>query len=270
MEVFKTLTEFRAWKERLEDHYLKTGTRLRVGFVPTMGALHDGHLSLIRQSRSENDLTILSIYVNPTQFNHVDDLNKYPRTTGQDLEIAHRCGVDAVLIPENADELYPDRYRYQVTEKEFSKDLEGEYRPGHFDGMLTVVLKFLNVVRATKAYFGEKDYQQLALVEGMAKAFFLETEIVGCPTIREEDGLAMSSRNLRLSKQDRILAPKLFETMRSIADLAEARAELERDGFKVDYLVDHPFHSGQRRLVAASLGDVRLIDNVRRESEATI
>lgn len=270
MEVFKTLAEFRVWKGRLEEHYIKAGSRLRIGFVPTMGALHEGHVSLMQQSRAENDLTILSIFVNPTQFNSVEDLKQYPRTTGQDLEIAHRCGVDAVLIPHGSEELYPDYFSYQVTEKVLSKSFEGEHRPGHFDGMLTVVLKLLNLVRATKAYFGEKDFQQLALIEGMAKAFFLETEIVGCPTVREEDGLAMSSRNLRLSKQERMLAPKLFNTMTTIVDAAEARAELERDGFKVDYLVDHVFSSGKRRLVAASLGDVRLIDNVSLESESSL
>lgn len=266
MEIFKTLAEFRAWRDGIEKHSFHIGTRMKIGFVPTMGALHEGHASLLRRSREENDLTVLSIYVNPTQFNATDDLNKYPRTTGQDLEIAHRCGVDAVLIPAATDELYPDGYKYQVVEKEFSKTLEGEFRPGHFEGMMTVVLKFLNLVRATKAYFGEKDFQQLVLVQGMTKAFFIDTEIVGCPTIREEDGLAMSSRNLRLARPDREIAPKLFSAMSTISDAASARAELERDGFRVDYLVDQTINGENRRLVAASLGDVRLIDNVGREA----
>lgn len=254
MEIFKSVFEFQAWRKRHEE----IETKIRIGFVPTMGALHEGHVSLLERSRAENDLTVLSIYVNPTQFNRTDDLIQYPRTTGQDLEIAHRCGVDAVLIPENPDELYPDGYAFQITEKEFSKTLEGEYRPGHFEGMMTVVLKLLNLVRPTKAYFGEKDFQQLTLVKGMVKAFFLNTEIIGCPTVREEDGLAMSSRNLRLSREDRRTAPKLYAALKEIVKLDEARAELEQAGFKVEYLVDQ----GERRLVAATLGEVRLIDNV--------
>ncbi len=262
MEIFKSLGEFRAWRDRLAEHEIKSGARLKMGFVPTMGALHEGHASLLRQSASDNEITILSIYVNPTQFNRPDDLAKYPRTTGQDLEIAHRCGVDAVLIPTASEDLYPDQYTFQIVEKEFSKILEGEHRPGHFEGMLTVVLKLLNVARASKAYFGEKDFQQLALVRGMAKAFFLQTEIVGCPTIRESDGLAMSSRNLRLSKSDRLIAPKLFSAMTEFSNLADARKVLEEIGFKVDYLVDHTHEGSTRRLVAASLGEVRLIDNV--------
>lgn len=270
MEIFKTLAEFRAWRERLDDHYRQAGSRVRIGFIPTMGALHEGHASLLRQSAAENDLTILSIYVNPTQFNSENDLTKYPRTTGQDLEIAHRSGVDAVLIPHLSEELYPDAYAYQVVEKELSKTLEGEHRPGHFEGMLTVVLKLLNLARPTKAYFGEKDFQQLLLIRGMAKAFFLDTEIVGCPTVREEDGLAMSSRNLRLAKQDRAVAPKLFAAMTNIADLAKAREALEHEGFRVDYLVDQAFNGEKRRLVAASLGDVRLIDNVEREADCSL
>lgn len=262
MEVFNTVPDFQAWRERLEWHSLKSGAKLRVGFVPTMGALHEGHVSLIRRSREENDLTILSIYVNPTQFNLPEDQEKYPRTTGQDLEIAHRSGVDAVLIPGNADELYPDGYTYQVMEKAISKSLEGEFRPGHFEGMLTVVLKLLNLVRATKAYFGEKDFQQLALVKGMVKAFFIDTEIIACPTVREEDGLAMSSRNLRLSKQDREVAPKLYAALTDFEKLDDVQAALEEAGFRVEYLVDQ----GARRLVAAALGEVRLIDNVERTS----
>jgi len=256
MEIFKNVFEFQAWRKRYEE----VETNFRIGFVPTMGALHEGHASLLLRSREENDLTVLSIYVNPTQFNRKDDLAQYPRTTGQDLEIAHRSGVDAVLIPENPDELYPDGYAYQVIEKELSKGLEGEFRPGHFEGMLTIVLKLLNLVRPTKAYFGEKDFQQLALVKGMAKAFFLDTEIIACPTVREEDGLAMSSRNLRLSREDRKIAPKLYEALTEIVKLDEARTELEQAGFKIEYLVEQ----GGRRLVAAKLGEVRLIDNVDR------
>ncbi len=260
MEIFKSVSELQAWRGLTEENYFKIGSRVTIGFVPTMGALHEGHISLLERSRAENDLTVLSIFVNPTQFNNPDDLVKYPKSTARDLEIAHRAGVDAVFIPSNSEELYYDGYRYQVLEKEFSKTLEGEFRPGHFEGMLTVVLKLLNIVRATKAYFGEKDYQQLELIQGMARAFFLETEIVGCPTVREEDGLAMSSRNLRLSVADRAVAPRLHSALVDITDLQSARATLEKVGFKVEYLVDQ----GKRRLVAAHLGDVRLIDNVER------
>ena len=213
MKILETVTDFINWRRGVP-------AGATIGFVPTMGALHAGHGSLLERARSENELVVLSIFVNPTQFNQASDLAKYPRTVEADLDIARQAGVSAVFIPRDASELYPEGYRYRLTETDFSKVLCGEHRPGHFDGVLTIVLKLFGLVRANRAYFGEKDYQQLTLIEGMARAFFLETEVVACPTVREEDGLAMSSRNTRLTEAERKIAPRLHAAMVSISDIA--------------------------------------------------
>jgi pantoate--beta-alanine ligase len=234
---------------------------LTLGFVPTMGALHEGHVSLIRRSKSENDLTLVSIFVNPTQFDDPGDLAQYPRTLESDLEILRAHRTDFLFLPRETD-LYPDRYRYRVTENSLSRVLEGAARPGHFDGVLTVVLKLLQIGSAERAYFGEKDWQQLRLVRGLVEAFFLPTQIVACPIVREADGLALSSRNRRLSPTERALAPRFYEVL-SLAPTAEAAVrELETLGFTVDYIED----VDGRRLGAVRIGGVRLIDNVAVES----
>jgi pantoate--beta-alanine ligase len=222
-----------------------------------MGALHDGHLSLVRRSRAENDRTLVTIFVNPTQFDDPHDLSAYPRTLDEDLALLQAEGADFVLVPA-APDLYPDGYRYRVTETERSRELEGAFRPGHFDAVLTVVLKLLQIAAADRAYFGEKDWQQLTLVQGMARAFFLPTAIIGCPTVRESSGLAMSSRNRRLSEEDRRKAPDLHRVLSSASTADEAERDLLADGFSVDYVEDRE----ARRLAAVRLGDVRLIDNV--------
>lgn len=228
-----------------------------VGFVPTMGALHEGHASLIRRARLENQHVVVSIYVNPTQFNNADDLAKYPRPIEKDLELADEAGADVVWTPEY-DELYPDAYRYKVTEGEVSKTLEGEFRPGHFDGMLSVVLKLLNGAQPTRAYFGEKDWQQLSLVCGMVEALLVPTEIVPVATLREADGLAMSSRNVRLSDAERKIAPLLHQVLTQVDDPTRGTQILTEKGFRVEYIREWD----GRRLAAAWLGNVRLIDNV--------
>lgn len=230
-----------------------------VGFVPTMGALHAGHASLLRRCREENDVAVLSIYVNPTQFDNKDDLAKYPVTLDSDQAAAERMGVDYILLP-SYQQIYPDAYRYKVSEDSLSRELCGTHRPGHFDGVLTVVMKLLNVVRPEKAYFGEKDHQQLELVKGMVAAFFMDCEIIPCPTVREKDGLAMSSRNVRLTPEDRAKAPFFAKTLQEAVSAAEARTHLEKLGFEVDYVED----IGSRRYGAVKLGLVRLIDNVER------
>lgn len=228
-----------------------------IGFVPTMGALHAGHGSLIERSVRENEITVASIFVNPTQFNSADDLKNYPKTFEQDLELLSRLGTDYLLSPEFPD-LYPDRYRYVVTERSESALLCGAHRPGHFDGVLSVVLKLLNIVNPDRAYFGEKDYQQLKLVQGMVGAFFLPTEIIPCPIVREKDGLAMSSRNSRLSPQEREIAPALYQILKTSRTPAAALERLREAGFAPDYVEDWE----GRRLAAAYLGQVRLIDNL--------
>ena len=230
---------------------------LTLGFVPTMGALHEGHLSLVRRSRAENDRTLVSIFVNPTQFDDTADLAQYPRTLENDLGMLRSEGTECVLLPTETD-LYRDGYRYRATEVECSRALEGAHRPGHFDAVLTVVLKLLQIASAERAYFGEKDWQQLSLVRGLADAFFLPTAIVACATVRESDGLALSSRNRRLPPSDRQKASQLFRALSTSPTAEVASRTLCAAGFAVDYIEDRD----GRRLGAVRLGDVRLIDNV--------
>ena len=250
----KTYTDLSAWRDE-RRRQARAGVTL--GLVPTMGALHDGHLSLVRRSRAENDRTLVTIFVNPTQFDDPKDLAAYPRTLEDDLSLLESEGTDFVLVPAAVD-LYPDGYRYRVTEVERSRELEGAFRPGHFDAVLTVVLKLLQLAAADRAYFGEKDWQQLTLVQGMAHAFFLPTAIIACPTVREATGLAMSSRNRRLSAEDRRKAPDLHRVLSSASTADEAERDLLADGFAVDYVEDRE----ARRLAAVRLGGVRLIDNI--------
>jgi len=228
-----------------------------VGFVPTMGALHRGHLSLIEASKKHNEHTVVSIFVNPTQFNQADDLAQYPNTLTQDLEQIQSLGVDAVFLPDFTI-MYPDNYAYQLHENDLSQQYCGSHRPGHFNGVLTVVMKLFNLVKPTRAYLGEKDYQQLNLIAGMVQAFFMDVEIVACPIVRESDGLAMSSRNLRLSPAQRKIAPLLYATLVEDSNLQDKQQKLSALGFEVDYIEV----MNNRLLAAASLGEIRLIDNV--------
>jgi pantoate--beta-alanine ligase len=228
-----------------------------VGLVPTMGALHEGHLELIRRSATENERTVVSVFVNAPQFSDASDLESYPRSLEGDVRIAADAGADFVFAPTH-ETMYGDDYRYRVTERDLGRTLEGAHRPGHFDGVLTVVLKLLNLVRPTRAYFGEKDYQQFLLIHGMAAAFFLDTEIVACPTVREADGLALSSRNALLSPEARELAPRFAELLASPEAPEVVRRRLEDAGFEVDYVED----VAGRRYGAVHLDGVRLIDNL--------
>ncbi len=256
MRTFTTIQSLQEWRKSLPKG--KT-----LGVVPTMGALHLGHASLLETSARENDFTLATIFINPTQFNQSSDFEKYPKTFEADLAMCEKYGADAVFAPKDANEIYPDHFQYRVSEHQFSNELCGEFRPGHFEGVLTVVLKLLNLAKADHAYFGEKDHQQLTLISGMAKAFFLETKIIPCPTVREDSGLALSSRNLRLSAAEKEIAPRLYQVISTILDVIQAKEELTRLGFRVEYLIDKPETTGRRRYVAAWLGDVRLIDNVR-------
>lgn len=246
--ILRSPQEFKAWRKN------QTGS---VGFVPTMGALHTGHEELLKRARLGNDLVVLSIFVNPTQFNDPTDFEKYPITWEQDLEMARQNKVDAIFYPRYP-EMYPDNYRYKLSENEYSHLLDGAHRPGHFDGVLSVVMKLFNIVSPTRAYFGEKDFQQLTLIQGMVESFFMDLEIVPVPTVREEDGLAKSSRNLRLTSEERKKAPGIYKAITECKTAEEAAAQLTAQGFEVDYVTD----LGSRRFVAAKLGAVRLIDNV--------
>lgn len=246
--VLRSPQEFRSWRKQQKGS---------VGFVPTMGALHSGHEELLKQARKNNDVVVLSIFVNPTQFNDPKDLEKYPKTWDADLAMAEANKVDAIFYP-RYDEMYPDSYRYKVTENSYSNLLDGAHRPGHFDGVLSVVMKLFNVVAPTRAYFGEKDFQQMTLIQGMVESFFMDLEVVPVPTVREEDGLAKSSRNVRLTSTERMQAPAIYKAITESQTADEAAERLTAQGFIVDYVTD----VGTRRFVAARLGDVRLIDNV--------
>jgi pantoate--beta-alanine ligase len=228
-----------------------------VGLVPTMGALHAGHVSLVERCRRENEIVVVSIFVNPSQFNDPNDLERYPRTLESDLAILESLGTDDVFVP-SASELYPHGYRFRVEEESITNLMEGAHRPGFLQGVMTVVLKLLNLIRPNRAYFGEKDYQQLKVIADMVKDFFIPTEIIPCPTVREKSGLAESSRNMLLSPAARQNAPSLFRALTTTENPNTAKAVLESEGFAVDYVEEH----WGRRFAAAFLDGVRLIDNV--------
>lgn len=250
MKVFESISTWQQHRAMIKD---KT-----IGFVPTMGNLHQGHLALYQQSIDDNQLTVASIFINPTQFNNQNDFNNYPKTLEQDLKRLEQLGVDYCLLP-SEQEIYPDQYAYRLSENKLSQMMEGVHRPGHFDGMLTIVLKLLNLVQATNAYFGEKDYQQFALVKKMAQALFLKTAIIPYPTVRDSYGLALSSRNNRLSAsqlQKARLFAKIFHQSHSID---ETKAELIKEKIKIDYVEEFE----GRRYAAVFINDIRLIDNFR-------
>jgi pantoate--beta-alanine ligase len=203
MHVVKTVLEARASRQKLK------GT---VGFVPTMGYLHEGHLALVRQAKIENSAVIVSIYVNPTQFGPREDLGAYPRDLDRDLELLRKEGTDIVFVPPD-DEMYPHEYSSWVDVEKVTERLEGAFRPGHFRGVATVVAKLFNIVQPTRAYFGQKDAQQVVVIKRMAADLNMNLEVVVVPTVRESDGLAMSSRNMYLSPKERQAATILFKAL---------------------------------------------------------
>jgi len=262
---------------------------LRIGCVPTMGALHAGHESLIRRAKEDADFVVVTVFVNPTQFGEAADLANYPRPVEDDLQRCQQAGVDVVFLPEEA-QLYSASFETWVDVERMGQILEGEYRPGHFRGVATIVLKLFNLVAPDAAYFGAKDYQQQLLIRRMVEDLNLAIEIVVCPTVREEDGLAMSSRNARLSRSERRSALALIETLRFAADqIRDGREDLtalslamsERlaaaNGVEPDYAViadaetlealNHP-RPRMVALVAARVGATRLIDNLEIEAAA--
>ncbi|WP_323717807.1 pantoate--beta-alanine ligase [Paracoccus aminovorans] len=261
----------RAWKAAGES----------IGIVPTMGALHEGHLSLVRAAKAGCDRVIVTLFVNPRQFNNAEDFAKYPRTEHADAALLAPLGVDALFVPEGA-EVYPPDHATVISVSGVTAPLEGTHRPGHFDGVATVVAILLNMTQADRAYFGEKDWQQLQLVRRLVADLKLPAEIVPCPCVRAEDGLALSSRNQRLTPDARARAAALPQALFAAAGRIEAgeapgavleaaRAGLEAKGIgPVEYLELRdgetlgPAQRGRpaRLLVAAWLDGVRLIDNV--------
>ena len=271
----------RIMQDTSRGHLLHSRT---VGFVPTMGALHAGHLSLVRMSKEENTVTAVSIFVNPMQFSPSEDFARYPRTIEEDIEKLRREGVDVLFLPDDS-LMYPDGFATMVEVKGLSEKMCGYYRPGHFRGVTTVVAKLLAILRPTRAYFGQKDYQQTAIIRRMAKDLSLDSEIVVCPTIREHDGLAMSSRNAYLGKEQRAAATILYRTLSRASDAIKAgersgttvRSLMQEDlskeplvsavdyasVYKPDTLDEIHEIAGEVLLaVAARMGATRLIDNM--------
>jgi pantoate--beta-alanine ligase len=282
MEVAESFEAFAAWRRAVAG---------RLGLVPTMGALHEGHLSLVRRARRETDQVVTTIFVNPTQFGAHEDLAAYPRDLPRDLSLLRAEHVDCVFAPA-APAMYPADFSTWVVVERLTDPWEGVSRPGHFRGVATVVLKLLNIARADRAYFGEKDYQQLRVVERLVRDLDVQTEIVACPTVREPDGLAMSSRNVRLAADDRRAARALFQGLsaareacrtgeRSGAALGRlvAAAISREPSARVDYVavvdprtlepVTRVGPGGAVCLVAAWFGPVRLIDNMLLEPSAS-
>jgi pantoate--beta-alanine ligase len=268
-----------ALRERLE----RAG---RVAFVPTMGNLHEGHLSLMRLARRHGDCVVASIFVNRLQFGPNEDFDRYPRTFEADREKLEREDVDVLFVP-TEQEMYPTPQVYRVQPPPVGDELDGQFRPGFFHGVCTVVLKLFNIVQPDSAVFGKKDRQQLKIVRGMVQQFNLPIQIVPGETVRADDGLALSSRNNYLTPVERTEAPRLYKTLREIADAiaagrtdyanleAAGRAELAHHGWKVDYIavrngiglrIPHPEGFDHPNLLivlgAATLGTTRLIDNV--------
>ncbi|KWT86759.1 pantoate--beta-alanine ligase [Candidatus Magnetominusculus xianensis] len=282
MQLIRTISEMQQFSK---------GCKLSgktIGFVPTMGALHDGHLSIVRDSVKANDVTVVSIFVNPTQFSAGEDFNRYPRDYDGDIEKLSGLSVDAVFLP-GVDSVYPDGYKTYVEVRGLSEKLCGQFRPGHFAGVATVVLKLFNAVMPTRAYFGLKDYQQCVVIKKMTADLNLDLEIVLCPTIREHDGLAMSSRNAYLSTEERLEAPLIYkaltEAAKSVNDnslktnaiaqiLKESLSEMKTlteiqyasayDPNTLDEIKTGGITEGQRVLIAVALkiGSTRLIDNI--------
>jgi pantoate--beta-alanine ligase len=273
MIIARTLDELNAAREALGP----------VGFVPTMGALHEGHLSLVRRAQAECDRVIVTIFVNPTQFGPNEDFGAYPRREAEDLAKLAAGGVSLVWLPE-AHEMYPEGFSTSVQVQDITDGLCGPHRPGHFQGVATVVTKLLNQTQADRAYFGEKDYQQLQVIKRLARDLDLAVEIVGVATVRESDGLALSSRNAYLSAEERCQAAALPIILRETAQAAAAGAtsfvtlidraieRLLESGFRaIDYLAicdaetlqpAHDLARPARVFVAARLGRTRLIDNM--------
>ncbi|MBO9445865.1 pantoate--beta-alanine ligase [Ruegeria sp. R14_0] len=274
--ILRRLADLRA----LTSDWQSTGQT--IGVVPTMGALHQGHLSLVEAAKAGCDRVIVTIFVNPKQFNNPEDLAKYPRTENEDAQKLAPYGVDAIYVPE-PEEIYPQGFATTVSVAGLTDVMEGEFRPGHFDGVATVVAKLFLQTQADRAYFGEKDYQQLMIVTRMARDLDIGTEVVGCPTVREPSGLAMSSRNLRLTPEGLEVAANKNRIMNDLASALQngaefgplvklAEADLLAAGFtQVEYIqlrsaeTLEPLTHASRpaRLFAAAWADgVRLIDNI--------
>ena len=276
MEVITKINEMRTRVLSVRDR------KKSIGFVPTMGALHDGHISLIRSAREENDELVVSIYLNPTQFDNSDDFDKYPRQLNKDIEIIRKENADVIFTP-CTEEMYPDGFCTHVTQGKLTDALCGGVRPGHFNGVTTIVTKLFNIIDPDRAYFGQKDYQQSAIIKRLVADMNMDVDIRVCPTVREEDGLALSSRNKRLSLEDRKdalcihgslqKAGAMFASnVRDAKDIVEEMTSVikKTKQARIDYisivnadtLENLSFINGRAlAAVAVWIGNTRLIDN---------
>ena len=276
MLVVKTIEELKDVVFRIKSNGKS------VGLVPTMGALHDGHLSLLKRAKKENEVVVCSIFVNPVQFNNPVDLEKYPRDVEGDLKLIYPY-VDVVFTP-TAEEVFPEPPKEVYDFGKLDKVMEGAFRPGHFNGVGIIVKRLLDWTTPDKAYFGEKDFQQLVIIKHLVKQYGLKTQVVPCPIVREASGLAMSSRNQRLSLEDRMKAANIYRILTESLELKEAPVQEIKDfvineinkidGFKLDYfeIVDDmslqpvefkDLSTGIIGCIAVYVGEVRLIDNIR-------
>jgi pantoate--beta-alanine ligase len=255
-----------------------------IGFVPTMGSLHKGHLSLIKRSKDENDITVVSIFVNPAQFGPSEDFEKYPRPIEEDINSLRNEDIELLFLPDKSS-MYTERYVTYITVETLSKKLCGAFRPGHFRGVATIVAKLFNITNPTRSYFGQKDYQQAVIIKKLVKDLDFDTDIIICPTIREKDGLALSSRNTYLTKEQRTAATAVYKSLIKASDIIKSgvtNAEQIREVMntvlsvesairETDYAavcdpetLDDLFEVGGEALlaIAVRIGDTRLIDNI--------
>lgn len=278
MEIVKSITLL----DDVLNAFRKKGKT--IGLVPTMGALHEGHAALVKRCVAENDIAVVSVFVNPTQFNNPEDLRLYPRTLDADCALLEKLGVDVVFAPD-VDEMYPEPDTRVFDFGMLDKVMEGRFRPGHFNGVAQIVSKLFYAVKPDKAYFGEKDFQQLAIVREMVKQLQIPVEIVAVPIVREESGLALSSRNMRLTPQQRETASEIFKTLKMSVDMISKQSVEDTEKFVVDRINNHealnveyfeivdgntlqritdwndsPYVVG---CIAVFCGEVRLIDNIR-------
>ena len=278
MELIQTIRELRAKLDALR------GEGKTIGLVPTMGALHAGHASLVKRAVAENDVVVVSDFVNPTQFNDKDDLAKYPRTLEADCRLLESCGAAFVFAP-SVEEIYPEPDTRTFSYAPLDTVMEGKYRPGHFNGVCQIVSKLFLIVEPTRAYFGEKDFQQLAIIREMVRRYPFDLQIVGCPIVREADGLALSSRNARLSGEQRKQALQISKALFASVDyakshtLAETKAFVEKtiadaEGLRLEYFEIVDGNTLQTvgeweeskyvvGCITVFCGEVRLIDNIK-------
>ena len=278
MKILRTVSELR---QAMDDSRRAGQT---IGLVPTMGALHDGHLSLMKRARADNDVVVASVFVNPTQFNNKTDLLTYPRTEEADCRALEGAGVDFAFIP-TVEEMYPEEDTRVLDLGEVAEVMEGAMRPGHFNGVAQVVSKLFSMVGPTRAYFGEKDFQQIAVIRRMARMEGFDFEIIACPIVREADGLAMSSRNVRLTPEQRAVAPEIHRVLEQSLDMARTESVDKVKAWVKEQLDSRPFMSTEYYEIVNPLtmqptdrwmtpdgpatgcvtvycGDVRLIDNI--------